>query len=103
VGKGSRVAIMLPNIPQQVIAYFGVLKAGAIVVNTNPTYPPHELAPLAAQRRCRDHRHPQRPVRVACGKCSPDRLKQIILTDVPDMPSAGPSATAWPSRCAPAA
>jgi long-chain acyl-CoA synthetase len=46
VGKGSRVAIMLPNIPQQVIAYFGVLKAGAIVVNTNPTYPPHELAPL---------------------------------------------------------
>ena len=46
VRKGSRVAIMLPNIPQQVVAYFGVLKAGAIVVNTNPTYPPHELAPL---------------------------------------------------------
>ena len=46
VGKGSRVAIMLPNIPQQVIAYFGILKAGAIVVNTNPTYPAHELEPL---------------------------------------------------------
>jgi len=46
VGKGSRVAIMLPNIPQQVIAFFGVLKAGAIVVNTNPTYPAHELEPL---------------------------------------------------------
>ena len=46
IAKGDRVAIMLPNLPQQVIAYFGVLKAGAIVVNTNPTYPPHELAPL---------------------------------------------------------
>ncbi len=46
VSKGSRVAIMLPNLPQQVIAYFGVLKAGAIVVNTNPTYPAYELEPL---------------------------------------------------------
>jgi long-chain acyl-CoA synthetase len=46
VGKGDRVSLMLPNIPQLVIAYFGVLKVGAIVVNTNPTYPAHELAPL---------------------------------------------------------
>ena len=46
VSKGSRVSIMLPNIPQMVIAYFGVLKTGAIVVNTNPTYPAHELEPL---------------------------------------------------------
>jgi len=46
VSKGDRVAIMLPNLPQQVIAYFGVLKAGAIVVNTNPTYPAFELEPL---------------------------------------------------------
>jgi long-chain acyl-CoA synthetase len=43
VRKGDRVSIMLPNIPQQVIAYFGILKAGAIVVNTNPTYTPREL------------------------------------------------------------
>lgn len=43
VGKGDRVSIMLPNLPQQVIAYFGTLKAGATVVNTNPTYTPREL------------------------------------------------------------
>jgi long-chain acyl-CoA synthetase len=43
VRKGDRVSIMLPNIPQQVISYFGALKAGAIVVNTNPTYTPREL------------------------------------------------------------
>jgi len=43
VQKGDRVAIMLPNIPQCVIAYFGVLKAGAIVVQTNPLYVEREL------------------------------------------------------------
>lgn len=43
VRKGDRVALMLPNIPEQVIAYFGAIKAGAIVVNTNPTYTPREL------------------------------------------------------------
>jgi len=43
VRQGDRVSIMLPNIPQQVIAYFGIAKAGAVVVNTNPTYTPREL------------------------------------------------------------
>ena len=43
VSKGDRVSLMLPNLPQQVIAYFGTIKAGAIVVNTNPTYTPREL------------------------------------------------------------
>ncbi|MBI3609088.1 MAG: long-chain fatty acid--CoA ligase [Nitrospirae bacterium] len=43
VQKGDRVAIMLPNIPQCVIGYFGALKAGAIVVQTNPLYVEREL------------------------------------------------------------
>ncbi len=43
VRKGDRVALMLPNLPQLVIAYFGTLKAGGIVVNTNPTYTAREL------------------------------------------------------------
>ncbi len=43
VQKGDRVAIMLPNMPQQVIGFYGALKAGATVVNTNPTYTPREL------------------------------------------------------------
>ena len=36
--KGERVALILPNIPQFVIAYFAVLKAGGIVVAMNPNY-----------------------------------------------------------------
>jgi len=43
VKKGDRVAIMLPNCPQAVISYFGVLLAGGIVVQTNPLYVEREL------------------------------------------------------------
>lgn len=43
VEKGDRIAIMLPNCPQSVIAYYGVLYAGGIVVQTNPLYTEREL------------------------------------------------------------
>ncbi|HEU5099532.1 MAG TPA: long-chain fatty acid--CoA ligase [Roseiflexaceae bacterium] len=43
VRKGDRVALMLPNSPQCVIAFFAVLRLGAIVVNINPTYTAPEL------------------------------------------------------------
>ncbi|MFC4775985.1 long-chain fatty acid--CoA ligase [Paenibacillus sp. GCM10023252] len=43
ISKGDRVAIMLPNCPQTVIAYFGVMLAGAVVVQTNPLYVEREL------------------------------------------------------------
>nr|WP_240057178.1 AMP-binding protein [Paraburkholderia azotifigens] len=41
---GERVAIMLPNTFQYPVALFGVLKAGAIVVNVNPLYTVRELS-----------------------------------------------------------
>ncbi|WP_105317030.1 long-chain-fatty-acid--CoA ligase [Thermus tenuipuniceus] len=40
---GDRVAIMLPNSPQFVIAFYGTLLAGGVAVNTNPMYTPREL------------------------------------------------------------
>ncbi|TYP70187.1 long-chain-fatty-acid--CoA ligase [Paenibacillus methanolicus] len=43
VKKGDRVAIMLPNCPQLVIAYYGTLLAGGTVVMTNPLYMQREL------------------------------------------------------------
>ena len=43
IRKGDKVAIMLPNLPQTIISYFGVLKAGAIGVMTNPLYMEREL------------------------------------------------------------
>jgi long-chain acyl-CoA synthetase len=41
--KGDRIAIMLPNTLQYPIAMFGALRAGLIVVNTNPLYTAPEL------------------------------------------------------------
>ena len=38
--RGDRVALMMPNILQYPIALFGVLRAGMVVVNTNPLYTP---------------------------------------------------------------
>ncbi len=43
IQKGDRVAIMLPNCPQAIIAYYGALMSGAIVVQTNPLYVHREL------------------------------------------------------------
>ena len=43
IQKGDRVAIMLPNCPQAVIAYYGVLMVGGVVVQTNPLYMEREL------------------------------------------------------------
>jgi len=43
VQKGDRVSIMLPNCPQAVVAYYGILFAEAIVVQTNPLYTEREL------------------------------------------------------------
>ncbi len=43
VKKGDRVILFMPNSPQFVIAYFGVMKAGGIVVATNPLYSAREM------------------------------------------------------------
>ena len=43
VKKGDRVGMFLPNTPQFVMIYFGILKAGGVVVATNPLYTPPEI------------------------------------------------------------
>lgn len=43
LGKGSRVALMMPNLLQYPVSLFGTLRAGCVVVNCNPLYTPREL------------------------------------------------------------
>ncbi len=43
LGKGNRVAIMMPNVLQYPVVLAGVLRAGCTVVNVNPLYTPREL------------------------------------------------------------
>ena len=43
LAKGTRVALMMPNLLQYPVALFGILRAGMIVVNVNPLYTRREL------------------------------------------------------------
>jgi long-chain acyl-CoA synthetase len=43
IRKGDRVALILPNCPQNVIAFFAALRLGAVVVQHNPLYTSPEL------------------------------------------------------------
>lgn len=51
VGKGDRVALVLPNCPQHVVAFYAALRLGAVVVEHNPLYTPREL-----RHQFEDHR-----------------------------------------------
>ena len=43
LAQGARVALMMPNLPQYLVALAGVLRAGFVVVNVNPLYTAREL------------------------------------------------------------
>jgi long-chain acyl-CoA synthetase len=43
VGRGDRVGIMLPNVPQFAVAYYGVLRAGGVIVPMNPLLKAREV------------------------------------------------------------
>ena len=84
VKQGDRVSVMLPNTPQQVIAFYGILKAGCVVVNTNPTYTPreieHQLADSGAETILMLSSHYSRLEQVK----AKTPIKRVIITDVPD-------------------
>ena len=84
IGKGDRIAVMLPNIPQALVAFWGVVKNGATLVMVNPLYMETELVGHLSDAGCKamillDRFWPKvAPLR--------DRLpvKTFIVTDVAD-------------------
>src|SRR5256714_12551062 len=84
IQKGDRVAIALPNIPQYPIAFYGALRAGAVVVPTNPLYTEREMQHQMADSGARilvmlDNFYPVvRAVRAHT------QLEHVILTSPPD-------------------
>ena len=51
VRTGDRVAVLLPNCPQFLVAEFGIWKVGAVVVGVNPTYSERELEQILDSTR----------------------------------------------------
>ena len=84
VKKGDRVAIALPNIPQYSIAFYGALRAGAVIVPTNPLYTQREMQYQLADSGARvvvmlDMFYP-----VVRSVCENTALEHIIITSPAD-------------------
>ncbi|WP_447973350.1 long-chain-fatty-acid--CoA ligase [Nitrospira sp. Kam-Ns4a] len=84
VRPGDTVGIMLPNLPQTILAYYGCLQAGAIVTMINPLYVESEIAYQATDAGCEtllalDQFYP-RIAPLLHRSC----LKRLIVTGVAD-------------------
>lgn len=91
VRKGDRVGLMLPNCPQFVVAFFGILRIGAIAVNTNPLYVSREMKEQFGDAGCEtvvllDSFFPRlREIHAAT------KIKRVIVVDIA-------SPLSWPVR-----
>ena len=95
--KGDRVSLYLENCPQFVIAYFGTLKAGGVVVAANPMFKADELLYELEDAGARiivalDHLYPQ--VETVRKKM---QLSRVIVTSYWDFLPENPSPPIHPS------
>ncbi len=82
VQVGERVAILLPNVPQCVIAFYGTLKAGAIVVLGSPLSNEEEIAYQLRDSGAQVLLTLTSYRAMAARVCTNTSIKQIIFTDV---------------------
>ena len=94
VRKGDRVALALPNCPQYVIAYYGALSAGAIVVNINPMYTVDELTFMMENAGVETLITFDGALGVMRPLATAVKLKNVIVTCVSDFISGMPASTA---------
>lgn len=92
LAKGTRVALMLPNLLQYPVAMLAVLRAGLVVVNTNPIYTASELT--------HQLQNAQAEVAIVFTQCIP-----TLLQALPQLPHLNHIITAeigdlfdWPKR-----
>ncbi len=82
IGKGDRVALIMPNSPQMLISEFGIWKAGAIAVPMNPLYTLNEFE-HALNECCAETAIVLTPFYEKIKPVQPDsRLKRIIATNI---------------------
>ena len=81
IKKGDRVAVIMPNCAQFVMAFYAILKAGGVVVAVNPTFPPTKIAEqLKTAARLRYHHVAvlQRAKQVQANTA----IKHVIVTNI---------------------
>ena len=67
--SGERIVLMMPNLLQYPVAFFGALKAGLIVVNINPLYTPHEMQKVFADSE---------PLAIVALNTFADKVEQVL-------------------------
>jgi long-chain acyl-CoA synthetase len=82
VQPGEKISLMLPNIPQFVIAFYGALKAGVTVVQTNPLYTEDELQVILEDSSAETLITLDRFYEKALHVRGQTKLKRIIVTGV---------------------
>src|SRR5256714_1957559 len=82
VVKGDRVALVLPNSPQFVVAFYGALRAGATVVPCNPRYTPPELQHQLADSGAAVAGARSRPYPLVQGARTGTSVKHVIVTNI---------------------
>ena len=95
VQPGDRIALMLPNCPQYVIAYYGTLLAGAIVVQINPLYTPRELEHLLNNAGAETIVVADALYPVAQAVVGRTPLKRVLVTHLRGEATLGPEAQAF--------
>jgi long-chain acyl-CoA synthetase len=83
--RGDRVALMMPNILQYPIALFGVLRAGMVVVNTNPLYTARELEHQIVDSDSKAIVIVENFVHVLATVLPHTSLRQVLVTGVGDL------------------
>src|SRR5689334_21973196 len=83
--KGERIALMLPNVPQYPVAMLGALRAGLVVVNTNPLYTADELRHQLKDSGAVAVLVLENFAHVVAAVASDTALRRVIVTAVGDM------------------
>ena len=83
--RGARVMLMMPNCLQYPVALFGILRAGLVVVNTNPLYTPDELIHQANDAGAETLIVLSNFAHTVQAALPKTRLRHIIVTDLGDL------------------
>jgi long-chain acyl-CoA synthetase len=82
LAEGDRVALLLPNTPELVAGYFGILRAGLVAVPLNPSYTvteiAHQVADSAARLLVTDAAHAEQASAV---RAAAPTLETVVLAD----------------------
>jgi long-chain acyl-CoA synthetase len=100
VQKGDKIALSCPNVPSFVIAYYGILKAGAVVLPMNVLLKPREIAYLLADGDAQAYFCQEGSPELPIGQMGYTAFQEVescrhffLMTNEPDAPSTIPGAT----------